>query len=239
MPKDNARNAGRKKKLTEQQVNELIYLYKTEKQIEGRIKYLDMFRFNKEKFELGEVSYVAGEDFWRKENRLGKEMIDQANMVFSHKLADSNGNEVTVPSVVDTINKCYNQRDELIEKLLPLERLALKKIEAEKKLKVQLIEAENKYKEARKDIEELKKQKDELQDLVLKMFRYGSLKETPIVDFLTMKSPQSEIIRNAIEGIFDSPAAFIDILNRKNESSVKQIDSKTVRLADKMKERFR
>ncbi len=239
MPKDNVRNAGRKKKLTEEQVNELIYLYKTEKQIEGRIKYLDIFRFNKEKFEQGEVSYVAGEDFWRKENRLGKEMVDQANMVFSHKLADSNGNEVTVPSVVDTINKCYNQRDELIEKLLPLERLALKKIEAEKKLKVQLIEAGNRHKEARKEIEELKKQKDEIQDLVLKMFRYGSLKETPIVDFLTMKSPQSEIIRNAIEGIFDSPAAFIDILNRKDESTAKQVDSKTVRLADKMKERFR
>lgn len=239
MPKDNARNAGRKKKLTEEHVNELIYLYKTEKQIEGRIKYLDMYRFNKEKFEQGEVSYVAGEDFWRKENRLGKEMIDQANMVFSHKLADSSGDEVTVPSVVDTINKCYNQRDELIEKLLPLERLALKKIETEKKLKAQLIEAENKQKEARKEIEDIKKQKDILQDFVLKMFRYGASKETPIVDFLTMKSPQSEIVRKAIEEIFDSPTAFVDILNRTDESKGKQTDSKTVRLADKMKERFR
>jgi hypothetical protein len=40
--------AGRKTKLTENEVNELIYLFKTENQMNGKIKYNDMYHFNKD-----------------------------------------------------------------------------------------------------------------------------------------------------------------------------------------------
>jgi len=55
-----------------------------------------------------------------------------------------------------------------MEKLLPLERLAIKKIGDERNLKGQLLEAKHINNEVKKENLQLKIEKDKLKDLVLK-----------------------------------------------------------------------
>ncbi|MDI7743730.1 hypothetical protein QMK38_17135, partial [Lysinibacillus fusiformis] len=79
----------RKLTLSEKEVEEIIGLYKTEKNQMGRIEYLEVFRFNKELYEEGRVKSSMSDDFWRKKGRLGKIKIDEANEIFRHKLDTS------------------------------------------------------------------------------------------------------------------------------------------------------
>jgi hypothetical protein len=46
-----------------------------------------------------------------------------------------------------------------------------------------------------------------------------------------MKSPQSDIVCKALEAVFDSPIAFLELLQKNDKRQVNQQVSKTVRLA--------
>lgn len=120
---------GRKVKLTETQVKEIIYLYKTEKNVSGQIKYSDIYCFSNYLVEQGRLDTSTSESFWRKQGRLGRELVDEANAVFTHRLPISNDAKTAVPNIVDLVDKKYANKEALINSLLPLEKLIIKGIQ--------------------------------------------------------------------------------------------------------------
>lgn len=112
---------GRKVKLTETQVKEIIYLYKTERNVSGQIKYSDIHCFSNYLVEQGRSS----ESFWRKQGRLGRELVDEANTVFTHRLSSSSDTKKSIPNILDLIDKKYTNKEDLINSLLPLEKLLI------------------------------------------------------------------------------------------------------------------
>lgn len=207
--------AGRKTKLTENEVNHLIYLFKTEKQINGKIKYGEMYHFNKEVVQQGRFSTLAGEDFWRKKTRLGRTMIDKANSVFTSKVSTSDFPNDNIPNFADIINKHYGNKEALIKELIVIERKFYKNIERRKTLELKLTESEEKVQDYKSKLSESESQSEYLQDLLFKMLRYSSNKKAPLVNHLDTGQKQTLIVKKALENIFSSPSDFYNWYEEK------------------------
>lgn len=200
--------AGRKTKLTESEVNHLIYLYKTEKQINGKVKYAEMYQFNKEVVQQGRFPTLAGEDFWRKKNRLGRMTIDKANSVFTSKVSTSEIPNDNIPNFSDIVNRHYDDKEALIKELIVIERKFYKNIERRKTLELKLTESEGKVQEYKRRLSDSESQFDYLQDLLFKLLRYSSNKNVPLVNHLDTGQKQTLIVKKALENIFNSPLDF-------------------------------
>ncbi|WP_203249046.1 hypothetical protein [Sporosarcina beigongshangi] len=220
-----ANKAGRKTKLTEKEVNHLIYLFKTEKQINGKIKYGDMHQFNNEVVQQGRFPTSAGEDFWRKKNRLGRMVIDKANSVFTSKVSTSEVPNDNIPNLSDIINKHYDDKEALIKELIVIERKFYKNIEQRKTLELKLAESERKVQEYKSKLSESENQSEYLQDLLFKMLRYSSNKEVPLVNHLDTGQKQTSIVKGALENIFSNPSDFYNWYETNLEASGKIKDN--------------
>ncbi|MBV6734529.1 hypothetical protein [Priestia megaterium] len=198
----------RKAKLNKEQVKEVIYLFKTKKNVSGLISYRDIYLFNKELVENNKFPVAMGEDFWRKKGRLGREYIDEANKVLSNQLITLEEKEITIPNVTDLTHKYYSNKEKLISYLIPLERQLYSSIEKElhfkKKITVIQTELENK----KEKIKELENKVITLQDTLFKMLRYSNDKNTPIRDQLNTGKDKTQRVQKALEDIFSTPTAF-------------------------------
>lgn len=236
------KRAGRKPKITREQVNEIIYLFKNERAVTGRIKYMDVFEFNKELYETGRVSILMGEDFWRKAGRLGKEMIDQANEVFAHKFSIQEGRSKNFPRVVDVVHKYFGDANEMVKQLLPMERKLQQNYKNEQKLIEEITELKGQLANQKEKYEKLQKEFSNLQDVLYKMLRYSTFKDVPLRNQLNTGSSQTEIVRRALEGIFGKPDEFYDWYESKSkdDSKIVSMPSRNKEsIAEKIKNRFK
>lgn len=214
-----ANKAGRKTKLTEKEVNHLIYLFKTEKQINGKIKYGDMYQFNKELVQQGRFSTTAGEDFWRKKDRLGRMMIDKANNVFTSRPSTSEFPNDNIPNLANIVNKHYDDKETLIGELIVIERKFYKNIERRKTLELKLTESEEKVQEYKSKLSGSESRFEYLQDLLFKLLRYSSVKGVPLVNLLDTGHKQTTIVKKSLENIFSNPSDFYNWYETKLETS--------------------
>ncbi|MGM9988038.1 MAG: hypothetical protein ACI35O_12525 [Bacillaceae bacterium] len=220
-----ANKVGRKTKLTEKEINYLIYLFKTEKQINGKIKYGEMYQFNKELVQQGRFPTVTGEDFWRKKNRLGRIMIDKANSVFTSRVSTAEFPNDDIPNFTNMINKHYDDKEVLIKELIVVERKFYKNIERRKMLELKLTESEAKVQEYKSKLSESENRFEYLQDLLFKLLRYSSNKAVPLVNHLDTGQKQTSIVKNALENIFINPLDFYNWYETKLETSKKDKDN--------------
>ncbi|WP_251552386.1 hypothetical protein [Neobacillus muris] len=195
-------HSGRKTKLTEEEVKELIYLYKGERKNHGKVEYKEMYLFNKELVNQGRYPKSAGEDFWRKEGRLGRKIIDQTNKAFSNEISVSSKLSDSIPNFTDIVQKYYDNKDELIKVLLIHERRYYQNVKQRKHL-------EGKIQNYQSKLEITEKRLDYIQDLLFKLLRYSSNKEVPLLNLLdTRNKSQTIIVKKALEGIFNEPTDF-------------------------------
>ncbi|WP_393959908.1 hypothetical protein [Priestia megaterium] len=198
----------RKAKLNEDQVKEIIYLFKTKKNISGMISYKDIYHFNKELVENNEFPIAMGEDFWRKKGRLGRAYVDEANKVLSNQLITFNEKEITIPNVTDLIHKHYNNKEKLISYLIPLERQLYGSIKKELHLKKKITDMQTDVENKKEKIKELENKVKTLQDTLFKMLRYSNDKNIPLRDQLNTGKDKTQRVQKALEEIFSTPIDF-------------------------------
>lgn len=208
------KTAGRKSKLTLDEVRKVIKLFKEQEQPSGLIKYADIHRFANELYEKNIISASTSDAFWRKEGRLGRVEVDQANVVFSESFITSKGDKISVPNVVDLVEKKYKNKDDLLLHLVEMEKQFHLTLDREKKLqkKVALLEGNLNDEKAAK--QKLMKNNDELQGLVHRLYRI--LSETPNQDI-------KDKTEYAMKTVFDAPVEFLkqkDEPLRKEENVV-------------------
>ncbi|MGO4270081.1 hypothetical protein AB4Z22_09595 [Paenibacillus sp. TAF58] len=193
---------GRKPKINRDEVREIIHLYRTEKAVTGKIKYMEVFEFNKEMYDGKRVNILMGEDFWRKSGRLGKDMIDQANEVFAHKISSIDEKSKLIPRVVDIVNKHYDDKNEMAKRLLPLEQGLRNSYKKEQKLLEEIYVLKSNLTKQKEKYDGLKNDFQDIQDVLFKMLRYSTSKKGPIKNHLSMGKGKSDIVKDALEGIF-------------------------------------
>src|SRR5690606_5234229 len=137
---------------------------------------------NKELVQQGRFPTAAGEDFWRKKDRLGRMMIDKANNVFTSRPSTSEFPNDNIPNLADIVNKHYDDKETLIRELIVIERKFYKNIERIKTLELKLTESEEKVQEYKSKLSDSESRFEYLQDLLFKLLRYSSVKRVPLVN---------------------------------------------------------
>jgi hypothetical protein len=217
-----------KKKLTEEEIRKIIHEYKTTKKAMGLLEPAKIARYNQELYELGEVSAIMEASFWRKQGRLGRDLIDEANKVFSHKLTTSEGNEVEVPNVSDLVIKYGHDKERLISELTLLEMQLISSNKRENELKQQVVSLNDNLVNYKNELSQLKDQVNDLQELIFKMVRYSAIDDVPLFNQLDIQNQEVGIFKEALEGMFDKPIQFYLWFDGKMVGEKQRNDSNVV-----------
>lgn len=210
------KTAGRNSKLTENEVNKVIKLFKEQEQPAGVIKYADIHRFANELFEQGVIPASTSDAFWRKEGRLGRKLVDKANLVCSDTVLTSKGEELVIPNSMDLIEKKYKDKEELTKHMLFMEKQLRESIEREKKLKEKLIKAEENIQEEKNRRSISDETNEELQGLVYSLYRVLSDVSDPMV---------KEKVEYAMKTVFNDPRTIFNIEEKTDSKMIQNIVS--------------
>ncbi|WP_434182256.1 hypothetical protein [Bacillus thuringiensis] len=199
---------GRKAKLTETQVKEIIYLYKTEKNVSGHIKYSDIYCFSNYLVEQGRLDTSTSKPFWRKQGRLGRELVDEANAVFTHRLPISNDTKKAIPNLVGLVDKKYANKEALINSLLPLEKLIIKGIQKENELKQKNEDYKKQLSIQKEKYNKLQENQNQIQLLLFDLYHHILMESSHKTKGMAIR---------AMEELFTSPIDFFEEFNRTSK----------------------
>ena len=182
--------AGAKPKLTEEEANNILYLFRTEPggSPTGKIKASAIHEFANKLHLEGRVRNSPSLDFWYKPGRLGSKVLDEFNKVETSELPLPDGKTVSVPKVRDLVEKRYKNKNELIDNLTPLEDLAHKMVDKVISLSNKLQKSEKDREKLQKDKEELNRKVHDLEQAVFKLFRYIQLDSSDETKMITIRA---------------------------------------------------
>lgn len=202
------KTAGRKPKLTEEEVRKVILMFRENVQAMGNISFSEIHRYSNELHEQGVISASTSDSFWRKEGRIGRIEVEKANEVFSETVTVSNGKEVKVPNVVDLVNKRYKDKDDLLKHLIFMEQQFHESLAREKKLQKDLSNLQESHDKVKDNLKKANESKDKLQGVVYRLYR------------TLMGHSNEEVNRKAdyaMKTAFKDPTAFLETFKEKEE----------------------
>ncbi|WP_394548145.1 hypothetical protein [Priestia aryabhattai] len=205
----NKKSVGRHHKLPEEEVKTIIKLFKEEEKPAGLIKYSDIYRFANKLYHSNRISASTSDSFWRKQGRLGRILVDEANIVFTDNVLTSKGDKVSVPNVVDLVHKKYKDKDDLIKHLIVMESQFRKSLQREKKLKEEYTVLEERLSAETEKNRNIKEQNKSLQEIIYRLYR--------ILSDSNSKDVQ-EKTEYAMKTVFESPTSFFKMDEQKHNS---------------------
>lgn len=221
-------NVGRKKAIYDENVIlKLINDCKTKNDIFGKVKYKDVHDFSVEQYENGQIDFKLSEDYWRKPNRQGTELLKKYNESFVDKrMKEDNAieSEYVLNLISDDIDKKSLKK---IEQMIRMnESVANKNIERNNKLSKRL---EEKDKEITDLKEELKKTSDIVkmyEQLLFELADNSNNKEIAIDNIITTGKTRGQIVQRELEGLFSKEIATFK-KSKKTETKVIALSAKT------------
>jgi|SRR5690606_215264 len=220
-------NPGRKPQIfNDQLILDIIYECKKELSIKGKIKYSQVYQYALENFNNEKYPFLKkklSEDYWRKNGRQGKELIDKVNAVEEVLLKKDNDEEsALVVNTEDAVNKLFTggnkEQKQLIDKLRNNE-----------------VNAKKFYKKALKLEEELRNEREQkilwkekagrLQIIIFQLLEYSGSKNFPIENIINTGKTRNEPVNKILQSVFsDEPTIGYDFTqyinnNNSNQSS--------------------
>jgi hypothetical protein len=205
---------GRNLTLSKDQVNGIIGMFKAERKTSGLIKPMEMFKFTEELYNQGRIPSLPSYEFWKKKDRLGRQLIEQRNRIDTVKLTNSEGKEITIPNVTDLVEKKHKSKEELLEALVPLENHLRNSINREINLKEKVASLEVEISNIKLSKKELLSEKEELQNLVFELYRM-IMKE--------YKSETKEFALSALQNVFKNPLEILMHTQEKSDNDSNQM----------------
>ncbi len=106
-------------------IKELILKFNKENNYKGTIKYIDIYEYAKQMYENGDFPYKTSYDFWKRQSRVGREVIDDYNKVKTNQIISTNNQKIDFIDIADVLSKFVNDekvRDKLERYLMPMEK---------------------------------------------------------------------------------------------------------------------
>lgn len=218
------------------EIEEIVQRYIIEENSIGFIKYSKVNAFSNKLFESGELKHKLSEDFWRKKNRQGCQVIDSINELYVNTLNKSktieyvDNNNITIINTEELVEEMLKQpkidKRLLINKLKINEGYAKKFLKANKvivKLQGTNLELESKLKQKEETIEVL--------ESALFSFFNKSRTDEILVDLLNTGKTRSKLVDYFFEKMFNSPKDAYDKL-KIYKTSQQQNDDKIVQFSE-------
>jgi hypothetical protein len=173
------------------------------------VKPVDILKYATSEFEKGLFPYETTYDFWKRKGRIGKELIEEFNLVRKKTYSISKGVSYDIVDVADLIEKHNDDKDALIKYLVPFERQI-------RSLIMSLDQINEKNSNLEKEIatlkDELKHEKihsNKLQTLLYQLFTYGPT-NTSLDNLINTGTSRTERVSLAIKEAFNNPKDFLD-----------------------------
>lgn len=187
-------------------IESIIYRFTQEEKVTGWIKYSEVYRFAKKMYENGELKYKLSEDYWRRDGRQGKEIIDKTNKLYETTFINKKTEEIDI--FVDTeecVNKFFVGKSSDKKKLIHALKINEKKAKYSNKLLLNIEELNTELciqKEKNKKLESLVEQ----QQMVLFSWYNASLKsDVPLINLMTTGKSRHPMVDLFFETAFSNP----------------------------------
>lgn len=223
----------KKKEYDKKVIKELILSFNKDSNHKGIIKYVDIYEYSQKMFAEDKFPYNTSYDFWKREGRIGRELVDDYNKVKTKNLISTDNKQIDIVDVADVLEKMVSDEKvklQLGKYLLPLEKQI-------RKFAIQLESKNHKIQELENDVrdlniikEQLTNQVNILQESLYKMFLYSN-SDNELTNLINTGKSKSYPVNKALEEAFGSP---MDFFMEMEQTRVKKESGNVVEL--KMKE---
>lgn len=194
----------------EQLILNIIYQCIKDLKIIGKIKYSQVHKYAFKQYSAGEYEFLKSplsEDYWRKNSRQGKELIDRVNQINEVTLNNksASGTSETIIHTEDAVNKLFTGQAKDKKRLI--DHLRINEVKA-KKLYKQTKQLQTALENERKQKEGWKNKAENLQILLFQILEYSASKEFPIENLINTGKTRTASVTNILEHIFDDDPAF-------------------------------
>jgi len=205
-------------------IMDLIKLFIEEKNHHGILKYRELYEYSTELYNLGKINIKLSDDFWRKEGRQGRELVDKLNETYN----DINYiNKIDAIEVVNTeeVVKRYISKDTK-DFARMIHQLRINEVYAKKYQKALKINKnyEVEIKALEYKVKELTKQKIQLEKALFSLFS-SSKSESSVKNLLNTGKSRSNYVDELFVNIFNDEVEIYESLLRKFTNSAANHDS--------------
>lgn len=213
----------RPEKLSRENVHYIVQRFIEAEKGPGKIQYRDVFEFQNKLYENKEILAKMDETFWRKQPRMGRLVIDEANRVIMNTVNTSN-KEIKIVDVVDAIYKNINNPEALIHFIKPLEDELYSSIEREKKLVEKLGKTNQLLLEEKEKNTKLEQKNEQLQGLIYQIFDYSASTDNDIVNLMRTGLSRNQLVNEALKNAFSDPLSYFKTMQgRKAGGTLKVV----------------
>lgn len=231
-------------------IQEILSLYLEENNVNGEIEYsnvrdfaLDLYNnshpiFSKKLYyqlldsptgELSEKTYKnmkLSDDFWRKPQYQGRQIIDEANNLLSKTARKPSKRQFIIPNTDYLVETNKSNIPQLKLQLKPLEEQLRSSIRLIEKLEGQISELERVTFSLKEEKIHLKKKNDALQDSLHKFFEWSAASDIPFKDQLNTGKGRMKHVEAALRAAFSGdPSSFFSSMDKKKNSAKPHISS--------------
>ena len=223
----------------EENILNLIYDYKKDMKIIGKVKPRQVYEYVAENYELKKYPFLNKKpsyDYWRKWEYQGKKLIEKVNSINTEPVI-TNGDFEDVGEFVNTEEAVYklfsgNGKDK--QKLINI--LRINEVKAKKYFK-RVRRLETQLEEELKLKNDYKQQVDSLQTILFQMMEHSATKGFPVDNFINTGKTKSESVKMVLEKVFsDNPISAYEFEQfQKQKKNKKNADNNIVPLKLKNK----
>ncbi|WP_219376030.1 hypothetical protein [Bacillus mycoides] len=177
-----------------------------------QIKYKHIWEYATTLYEQDKFPVKTSYDFWKKKDRLGRQLIDKVNVLQSQKVSISQSIELDLINIKELIDRYGGKNKDLLwEYLEPYDRHLYNIVHKIKRLEEENNRLRDKLNTKDLTIQTLKDQNHKIQKLLFAMFTYSN-KENELLNMINTGDSKSKVINLALEDTFETPLAFIQEL---------------------------
>lgn len=201
-----------------QEILHLLRIYNQSHNPYPKIKYKHIWEHVTTLYKQGKFPIKTSYDFWKKKDRIGRQLVDTVNTIQSQKVSLSKSVKLDLINIKELIDKYGGKNKALLwEYLEPYDRHLYNIANKIKQLEDKNDKLQNKLNKQDSTIQVLKKQNNRIQKSLLAMFTYSN-KENELVNMLNTGTSKSKIVNLALQDTFENPTSFIKELEKHVQS---------------------
>lgn len=205
------KKVGRPKKYEFESKDEIIEFIKDYKKSYNPyplIKYKHIWEHSLALYEQNLFPIKTSYDFWKRDGRLGKELVDLINALEEKKVYISETERIDIINIKELLEKYGGKYKEILWKNLePYDNHINRFVNRITKLQEENNSLKEHISEEQSSIQKLKEDNNKLQQLVYSLFTYSN-KDNELVNMINTGQSKSNLINFALEKTFSEPHLF-------------------------------
>ncbi|PDY83699.1 hypothetical protein [Bacillus toyonensis] len=221
----------RTKEYPEDEIRKIILRFTKENGISTEIPKRTLSEYTKKLFKEGKLPWLDKEisdNYWVRSERKGFQIIEEYNNTVHRILTHEKDNEFKIPNIKNVLKNNCKDTEKLSQYLILFEKKLRLSIEKNNKFNKEIIQLKEKLVSQSQYIESLEKRIYMQEETIYRMFERGAISNPKIRGLNELGAESEEIIKIAMENMFNLSADEFLRIELKENNSVKTIKAKNL-----------